>query len=224
MNKLLVDKDCIIPTGIHELILNENSQIKISRDAKIYQIDSHNKTLEIECLDNSVLDFHKIDYLSKDTNLNIIINNRAKVELNWLILNKGNNKVVINVIMQGDNSYCSLKVRILNEGDSKINFICLGKINKDTFDNEILEDLKGLITNNDAIKISPNIEVETNEVMANHLVTIGSYNEQELFYLMSKGLSRDLACELLKKGFMYQVLDEDATKLLERVVKIGEDR
>ena len=43
--------------------------------------------------------------------------------------------------------------------------------------------------------------VKTSEVLANHKVTISSYNLQELFYLTTHGLNLKTAQELLLESF-----------------------
>ena len=93
--------------------------------------------------------------------------------------------------------------------ESNIDIICNGTISKNTLDNELLEDLKGLIRNTDTIKISPNINVYTNEVSASHAVTIGSFNEEEKFYLKTKGLSVEKIEEMLTLTFMMNILSND---------------
>ena len=53
------------------------------------------------------------------------------------------------------------------------------------------------------------MDVKTNEVIANHLVTIGSFNKDELFYLNTRGLSKNKSEELLTKSFICNILNED---------------
>ncbi len=110
--------------------------------------------------------------------------------------------------MPNNGAYANIKVRVINIlSNSNINLVVNGKILEATRDNELIEDLKGLIINeNDMIKISPNMMVDTNEVLANHLVTIGSFNKEELFYLTMRGLSLSSAKELLKKAFLTNIM------------------
>jgi len=147
--------------------------------------------------------------VNKDVALEIIINNDSLVNFNWVIINSGRNKINIIVKMIGNNSKCFAKVRIINSSrESNADVIFRGVVALNTKDNTIVEDLKGLILGEDTIKISPIMEVSTNEVMANHLVTIGSFNPEELFYLNSKGLSEKLAKDMLKTSFIWSVLPE----------------
>jgi len=53
----------------------------------------------------------------------------------------------------------------------------------------------------------PQLEIEANDVRCSHGATIGQLDENEVFYLMSRGLNRDLAKKLIVDGFFSEVLD-----------------
>jgi len=46
-----------------------------------------------------------------------------------------------------------------------------------------------------------------NDLRCTHGATVGQINEEELFYLMSRGLSRAVATRLIVEGFFAPVLD-----------------
>ena len=52
----------------------------------------------------------------------------------------------------------------------------------------------------------PELEVEADDVKAAHGATVGRLNEEELFYLQTRGLSRDQAMQLLARAFVQEVL------------------
>ncbi len=54
----------------------------------------------------------------------------------------------------------------------------------------------------------PCLEIEANDVTAGHSATVGRTDESLLFYLMSRGLDRRQAEELLIQGFMQADLDK----------------
>jgi Fe-S cluster assembly protein SufD len=53
----------------------------------------------------------------------------------------------------------------------------------------------------------PNLEIFADDVKASHGATIGQLNEEELFYLRSRGLSLSQAREWLIEGFCKEILD-----------------
>jgi Fe-S cluster assembly protein SufD len=52
----------------------------------------------------------------------------------------------------------------------------------------------------------PNLEIEADDVRCSHGATIGQQDEQQLFYLMSRGLPRAIAEKLIVEGFFEEVL------------------
>lgn len=53
----------------------------------------------------------------------------------------------------------------------------------------------------------PNLEIETNEVKCSHASTVGSIDEEQRFYLESRGIAPDVAERLIVFGFFNDVLD-----------------
>lgn len=52
-----------------------------------------------------------------------------------------------------------------------------------------------------AAEVIPNLEIENNEVKASHAVSIGQLDEEQLFYLMTRGMTRKEASKLLVEAF-----------------------
>ena len=48
----------------------------------------------------------------------------------------------------------------------------------------------------------PELEIESNEVRASHAAAIGRVDEEQLFYLMSRGLNRDEAVKSIINAFL----------------------
>ncbi|MEY3266625.1 MAG: hypothetical protein RJA15_1071 [Actinomycetota bacterium] len=53
----------------------------------------------------------------------------------------------------------------------------------------------------------PNLEIETNEVKCSHASTVGSVDEDQRFYLESRGVPPEIAERLIVFGFFNEVLD-----------------
>jgi len=54
----------------------------------------------------------------------------------------------------------------------------------------------------------PSLEIDANDVCASHGATIGKPNEDEIFYLMTRGLKRKEAERLIIKGYFAFVIDK----------------
>lgn len=75
--------------------------------------------------------------------------------------------------------------------------------------NLILSDLARVDT-------KPQLEIFADDVKCSHGATIGQINEEELFYLTSRGLQRDLARNLLTYGFAEQVVQKIEVESIKR--------
>lgn len=62
------------------------------------------------------------------------------------------------------------------------------------------------LTNNECL-INPNLFIDENDVIANHSALIGGYNDEELFYIKSRGIDEKTATNLLARGFLLQNLN-----------------
>lgn len=78
---------------------------------------------------------------------------------------------------------------------------------------------KGLtLSKNASITAKPNLFIDEYDVIANHAASIGSINKEDLFYLMSRGLTETEAGKLIVMGFISPLLDKiEDVKLKEEI-------
>jgi Fe-S cluster assembly protein SufD len=68
---------------------------------------------------------------------------------------------------------------------------------------------KNLLLSDEArVDTKPQLEIFADDVKCAHGATVGQLEEEELFYLMSRGMHRDLARNLLTYGFAEEVIDK----------------
>jgi len=83
----------------------------------------------------------------------------------------------------------------------------------------------GMILSKDArADAIPGLEIETNEVKATHSASVAQINDEELFYLMSRGLSEDDSRKLIIIGFFEPVVERipvpEIAKRIRRIVDL----
>lgn len=143
----------------------------------------------------------------KNMNINIVQKDNSTLVINYSSLIKNDCTVNIKSDIKGNNNKCVINVHAIAI-DGLGNFNVEAKANENTLNNDIVEDLKG-VNEMGSICFIPVLEVDTNEAQANHFTTIGSYDKNELFYLMSKGIPENSAINLLKKSFMYNLFSDE---------------
>ncbi len=65
-----------------------------------------------------------------------------------------------------------------------------------------------IVMNEQKSNINPILLIEEHDVTANHAAYIGTFKEDQIFYLMSRGISKDLATQLLVKGFLLESISQ----------------
>ena len=71
--------------------------------------------------------------------------------------------------------------------------------------------------NHEKSEIHPILLIEENDIVANHSAYIGKFSEDAVFYLMSRGISRKTAYQLLVKGFLLNSLPQ--TELITHIIE-----
>ena len=208
MNKLLVSDIIDLNTGDYILeCKNKRLNINIKGEVTLYLKNQILNELNIKITDNSILNIYQFNNkVESNLIVNVNQNNNSKLNYNQSIINELENNLIINNNIKGNNNESKINIRnICEDNESKI--IVNVEIEKDTINNIALEDLKGS-NNGGFIHIEPNIVCLSNDVIANHLTTIGSFDQDVLHYLMSKGITLNIAKILLKKGFIYSNMNE----------------
>jgi Fe-S cluster assembly protein SufD len=62
-----------------------------------------------------------------------------------------------------------------------------------------------LISDSAKAEAVPDLEIKANEVKCSHAATVGKIDEEQLFYLLSRGLSRQKAEKIIVDGFLEAV-------------------
>ena len=70
-----------------------------------------------------------------------------------------------------------------------------------------------------ANRVNPNMFISEDDVTAIHSSTIGSINEDDLFYLMSRGISYNDSVKLIIKGMILSNINPDMENM-ERILSI----
>lgn len=197
MNKIVIDKP------LNNLIINDKT-VYIKGRVSINKIDISNIKEGIIVLeDNASLIIHDIiDIEGINGNLSIISNNNTNLDLGLGISSKGKNTFNIINRLVGNNNKSNIKIRVVSEKYSYINMKLTGIIESNTKNNDYTEDIKYLNLYPETIICLPELIVNSNDTVANHLMSVGNVNEEELFYLESRGINKKDSIEMIKRGFL----------------------
>jgi Fe-S cluster assembly scaffold protein SufB len=154
-------------------------------------------------------------YVEKD---GAVIFNSVIVALEGSVVDSG-----ARAILQGENSRAEIISRTISKGGR---VIARGHISgKAPYVKGHLE-CKGLmLAENGLIHAIPELEASYPNVELSHEAAIGKIAEEEIFYLMSRGLSRDEAISAIVRGFMeieIKGLPEALQEAIQRTIEMAE--
>ncbi len=122
-------------------------------------------------------------------------------------INKTNNNSnitdIVNVFHNNKNNECEVIHRSIADDVSQIFTNAKAFVAHGADHSVIAQDLKNILLSEDAkIFSKPELEVNTDEVIAAHGSTIGALDEQALFYLQSRGVSLAQARDIMIESFI----------------------
>lgn len=194
MNKILMDGD--------KIILNEDiSSIEVNGRVKIY-------------LNNIDFDLNLDIKLNNDAHLEVYDCTRNKLSKDIRVFQDNSTFFAYYHTFEIDEEY-NLKYRAYIAGNNNTNninilgisngnvYLDVDEIVKEhTINNILNEDIK-ILTIEGLAYVKPQLHVSSMNVEANHNTAISNIREDELFYLMIRGIDKDKACKLIKDGYLY---------------------
>lgn len=134
----------------------------------------------------------------------------ASVSILGLLLGKeeAGLQIKINVTHAAENTKSEVILKGALTDSAKINFEGLVKINHGAVGtNAWLAAHLLLLSDKSKGRAIPSLEILENDIKAGHATTVGRINDIEMFYLMSRGLSKKAAKQLVVQGFLASILE-----------------
>ncbi len=186
------------------LLATKDQVINITGNVVIKELNTKiDANYVINITKDSSLDYYNFNK-NFASNINMIINIEDNATLNYHYNFECLKPCKINILsnLNGNNikNYLCIRGVTSKKGTTYIEANAIVK--KHTINNEINEEIKVLKLNNEESIIKPNLQVSTNNIMANHNTTCKMIDKASLFYLMSKGISEKKAIKLIKEGFL----------------------
>lgn len=247
MNKIKVVENRIIPFDNSDVMINNDSVRFINNgDYYIEYIDSNNVNIAIELDDNVCVNLFEyssnkdidIDnryilnrnssliiskfYANDNTNerINIYLKeDKANVKYNFSSIGSNYDKYTINIYHNGRKTSSDIYNRtIAKDGSSNI-FDINSFVGNGILDCYLNQQTKIITLGDSDNKINPNMFIGDNSTTAVHSSTIGNISEDDLFYLMSRGIDYDTSVKLIVKGMILSNINANM-ETRERILKI----
>lgn len=218
MNKIIVDKDNYLSLENEnvELISQNNIlNIKIIGNVLINEliINEKNTTVNIELTDNSKLIYNRYVHKTKGIyNLNIKSNNNSIIVFNNSLYLDDFYEIVVNNKIIGNNNSSYFNIKSFNKEHGKIKAQGYLDVNEHSKNNLLTENFKIITTNKEKNIVFPALIINSDDVIANHYTTISPINNDELFYLNTKGIAKNLGKIILRNSFILNNFENEEFK------------
>lgn len=180
---------------------NKNYKYNIEKDTIIYHF-SINSSSDVEL--NLAREGVSVRYYYNNINYD---DNKFSIKVNHL-----KSKTHSEIFNHGVNVFCN-----------KLMYYVDGIVLKDSSKCICNQDNQIINMDNGKSTICPNLLIDNYDVDSNHAAYIGKFKDDMMFYMMSRGISREVAYRLLLQGFLVNntVRENDKIKLfLDEIEKI----
>ena len=226
MNTIIIDKENIIDIkdnavelniNVEELTINIEGRVLIN---EIRKLTNEKLNLTINMKEGSSLTYNRF-MINSEANINITTNqyNKSTLIFNYSILANDESTIDFTSNINGNDNITEINIKGVTEQQGKLKITSTAKTKEKINNNNLQENIKVLLLNDEESVIIPNLLVSSNEIEVNHAATISGIDQNYLFYLNSKGISSEASEKLIKKGYLIGNLDT-TNELRERMEKM----
>lgn len=124
------------------------------------------------------------------------------------------------VYHKSKNSYSQIHNWMISDDESSLDYSVNGKIEKGNSKSSCQQSNKGIILSQAAdIKVVPTLLIDEYDVEASHGAAIGRIDDNQLFYLLSRGLNETQAKNLIISGYINPFIHKIKNEVVEEMVK-----
>jgi len=150
---------------------------------------------------------------------------QANVELDMLNIGSYNDVFVVNqdISHKEKSTISNITNSLISNANSVLDYSVSGRILKGNEHSSCKQTNKGIILSEvGEISVEPKLVIDEYNVEASHGAAIGQIDEEQLYYLLSRGLTESEARNLIISGytkpFVNKIDDEDIKELVERQI------
>ncbi len=208
--KLQIEGSHYFTSSTLDIALDEGAQAKVmQRTSGGYQFDCTRASLQ---KDSTLLTYYLSDGVCSRCDIRAeLLGTNASATLKGLSRLTGEQQAHQHLHVQhvAENTHSNQHFKTILKDNAKSSFEGKIYVEKEAQQTLAYQLNNNLLFGETAIANSkPNLEIFADDVKASHGTTMTRLNEDELFYLKSRGLSSDQAQAMLEKGFVEEILQE----------------
>lgn len=158
-----------------------------------YDIGAHSKV--------NVLKIHDVSLIKEQTKINLN-GEKGSIVHTLKTISKEEENYDFLVYHNAKETYSNIVNKGVNIKNGHINFNLSSFAPKGIIECNLNQNSRIINLTNNKCQINPNLFIDENDVIANHSALIGTFSLEEMFYLMSRGIGKSKAENLMIKGFL----------------------
>ncbi len=203
IEEIVVEEDMILVIELEEVERDLKINVMPNTCLRVFDCgDRTSNTITYNIDNNAKVVVNK---LSKDSNDKVIINindRDSEIDFHNSIINYGSNNYTVTINHRKEHSKSKIVNHAINVNEGEFKFIVDGVITREAVDTNLRQDNKIINLNGGKSFILPNLIVDNSEIEASHAAYIGSFDEDKIFYLESRGINEEDATNLMIKAFL----------------------
>lgn len=180
---------------------NKDLVLKTNKDIKVFILTLFsNMGLSYETNNNT-----EVNVLSINSSIKFDISlMKDNITFNYFYsnINNSDNSYDIDIKHLGNNIVSVITNHGINTTNSKLTYTINTIVPKKYTGINTSQDSKIIVLDDNNATIKPNLLIDNDDIEASHAAYIGRFKEEDIFYLMTRGLSREDATDLLVRSFL----------------------
>ena len=230
---------CSHTLSMEDFVTAETVNVSLAKGAILDMVvmqNEHNKSkhstsFKVQMEEGAVFNLNVVTLHGGEISNEIEVNLNGKGGeccVNGLYLADGQQRVStkVNIFHNVPECHSSQLFKGILDGESRTSFSGKIYVAKDAQKTEAYQANNNLLASKTAKAYTqPHLEIYADDVKCSHGATVGSLNEDELFYMRSRGIAKEEAKLLQQQAFAYAVLEKVANESLrERLHSLLESR
>lgn len=122
--------------------------------------------------------------------------------------NSANSSSIFNTLHNTKNALSNIKYKHSLHDKSKAVYEAKSIVNQKALNSKVFQASNTILLSNDAtIFAKPHLEISIDELEASHAATTGGLDKDQLHYLQTRGIPKDMAFGMLLKAFENEIFD-----------------
>ena len=194
----------------------------LSENAVINHLFEAKRDAQLELLGGFVSNVLKAKMTARLLGENSLVHIRAIAVSSY----NNNQTVDIELIHEAPHTTGLMHNIAIANGNGKVILNGVEKILQGMIKSDAYQNLKGIITSDDAvIEVNPILLIDEHDITAGHGATVGKLEEISIYYLMSRGLTKNEAEKLMINGLLAPLVNAISDEpLKERFVNLVNER